>query len=61
MHGNLTLLANASYFTPVLSVLLSSLLFQVMPDANFWIGALLVTAGSLVCWWAVRTHTQAGN
>jgi drug/metabolite transporter (DMT)-like permease len=61
MHGNLTLLASASYFTPVLSVLLSSLLFQVMPDANFWIGALLVTAGSLVCWWAVRTRTQAGN
>ncbi|KRW58458.1 aromatic amino acid DMT transporter YddG [Pseudomonas sp. TTU2014-080ASC] len=59
MHGNLTLLASASYFTPVLSVLLSSLLFQVMPLASFWIGALMVTGGSLMCWWAVRASSKS--
>lgn len=51
-HGNLTLLATASYFTPLLSVLLSSLLLSMVPGMNFWIGALLVTSGSLVCWYA---------
>lgn len=53
-HGNLTLLATASYFTPLLSVLLSSILLQMMPGDNFWIGACLVTAGSLVCGIASR-------
>ena len=53
-HGNLTLLATASYFTPLLSVLLSSILLQMMPGDNFWIGAFLVTAGSLVCGIASR-------
>lgn len=54
MHGDLTILATASYFTPILSVLLSSLLFGVLLDASFWIGAAIVTAGSLLCWQATR-------
>lgn len=53
-HGNLTLLATASYFTPLLSVMLSSLLLDMLPGLNFWGGALLVTGGSLVCWVASR-------
>lgn len=54
IHGNLALLATASYFTPVLSVLLSSLLFGTLLDASFWVGAGIVTAGSLLCWYATR-------
>ena len=53
-HGNLTLLATASYFTPLLSVMLSSVLLDMLPGMNFWGGALLVTGGSLVCWVASR-------
>ncbi|MCX5568788.1 aromatic amino acid DMT transporter YddG [Kaistia nematophila] len=53
-HGNLTLMATASYFTPLLSVMLSSILLNMMPGMNFWGGALLVTGGSLVCWFASR-------
>lgn len=53
-HGNLTLMATASYFTPLLSVMLSSILLDMMPGMNFWGGALLVTGGSLVCWFASR-------
>ena len=53
-HGNLTLLATASYFTPLLSVMISSILLDMMPGMNFWSGALLVTGGSLVCWYASR-------
>ncbi|BCP53220.1 DMT transporter permease [Kaistia sp. 32K] len=53
-HGNLTLLATASYFTPLLSVMLSSFLLNMLPGLNFWGGAVLVTGGSLVCWRASR-------
>jgi drug/metabolite transporter (DMT)-like permease len=53
-HGNLTLMATASYFTPLLSVMISSILLDMMPGMNFWGGALLVTGGSLVCWYASR-------
>ncbi|QEI09494.1 drug/metabolite DMT transporter permease [Pigmentiphaga aceris] len=55
-HGNFTLLATASYFTPVLSALLASLWLGVRPGAGFFYGALMVTAGSLLCWWATRAR-----
>jgi drug/metabolite transporter (DMT)-like permease len=53
-HGNFTLLATGSYFTPVLSALMASLWLGVQPGAGFFAGAAMVTAGSLVCWWATR-------
>jgi drug/metabolite transporter (DMT)-like permease len=54
-HGNFTLLATGSYFTPVLSALIASLWLGVRPGAGFFAGAAMVTAGSLLCWWATRT------
>lgn len=54
LHGNLTLLASASYFAPVLSVATSSVIFLTMPAMNFWIGASIVTLGSLMCWASTR-------
>jgi drug/metabolite transporter (DMT)-like permease len=53
-HGNMTLLAVASYFTPVLSVLLASAWLKTAPGASFWTGVALVTLGSIVCWWSTR-------
>lgn len=53
-HGNLTLLATASYFTPVLSALLASLWLDLAPAVSFWQGVALITAGSLLCWLATR-------
>ncbi len=53
-HGTLAVLAAASYFTPVLSALMASLLLQVLPGWSFWQGVALVTLGSLICWWATR-------
>ena len=58
-HGKLAVLAAASYFTPVLSALAASLLLQVLPGWSFWQGVALVTAGSLICWWATRTPAPA--
>ncbi|TWD45278.1 aromatic amino acid DMT transporter YddG [Pantoea sp. SJZ147] len=53
-HGNLTLLAAASYFTPVLSALLASLWLGLTPPISFWQGVAMITAGSLICWLATR-------
>ncbi|MBA0215789.1 aromatic amino acid DMT transporter YddG [Pectobacterium brasiliense] len=54
-HGNLTLLATASYFTPVLSTLLAALWLNITPAISFWQGVVMVTAGSLLCWYATRS------
>ncbi|MFH8134348.1 aromatic amino acid DMT transporter YddG [Pantoea osteomyelitidis] len=53
-HGNLTLLASASYFTPVLSALLAALWLQLTPSLAFWQGVMMITLGSLICWLATR-------
>ncbi|UAY90150.1 aromatic amino acid DMT transporter YddG [Pectobacterium polaris] len=57
-HGNLTLLATASYFTPVLSTLLAAIWLNITPAISFWQGVAMVTAGSLLCWYATRTPTN---
>ncbi|GKX41981.1 aromatic amino acid exporter [Pectobacterium carotovorum subsp. carotovorum] len=57
-HGNLTLLATASYFTPVLSTLLAAFWLNITPAMSFWQGVAMVTAGSLLCWYATRTPTS---
>lgn len=58
-HGRIALLAVASYFTPVFSVLLASLWLSAPPSAAFWRGVAMVTAGSLLCWWATRRAERA--
>ena len=55
LHGNTTVLATCSYFTPVLSSLLSSFMLDTQLTLAFWKGALLVCAGSLLCWYSMRT------
>ncbi|WP_437217098.1 aromatic amino acid DMT transporter YddG [Pectobacterium sp. LFLA-215] len=57
-HGNLTLLATASYFTPVLSTLLAAIWLNITPAISFWQGVAMVTAGSLLCWYATRSSTD---
>ncbi|MBZ6067715.1 aromatic amino acid DMT transporter YddG [Aeromonas schubertii] len=53
--GNLTLLASASYFTPILSMVLASLWLGVTPGAGFFGGVAMVSLGSLLCWWGSRS------
>jgi drug/metabolite transporter (DMT)-like permease len=55
-HGNLTLLATTSYFTPVLSACFASLWLGIRPGSNFMYGVAMVTAGSLICWWSSRAR-----
>ena len=54
LRGNVTVLATASYFTPVFSAALAALLLQSPLPLTFWQGAALVCMGSIVCWLATR-------
>lgn len=60
LRGNLTLLATASYCAPVLSSAFAALWLGAHLTAQFWQGAVLVTAGSLMCWQATRQRRQDG-
>lgn len=59
LHGNVTLLAGASYFTPVLSAALAAVLLRVPLSAAFWAGAGMVCAGAVLCWFATRGRANA--
>lgn len=54
LDGNVTILTGASYFIPVLSSALSSVLLSTALGLSFWQGALMVCAGSILCWLATR-------
>jgi drug/metabolite transporter (DMT)-like permease len=52
LHGNVTILAGASYFIPVLSAALSTLLLRAPLSLAFWQGAAMVCGGAILCWLA---------
>lgn len=56
LHGNVTILAGASYFIPVLSSALSALLLRTPLSWAFWQGAGMVCGGAILCWLATRTQ-----
>ena len=58
-RGNLTVLAGASYFIPVLSAVVSSFLISAPLSMTFWQGAGMVCLGSIVCWLATRKKRMA--
>jgi drug/metabolite transporter (DMT)-like permease len=59
LHGNVTILAGASYFTPVLSAALAALVLGVPLTASFWLGACMVCGGAILCWRATRVTDKA--
>lgn len=54
LHGNVTVLAGASYFIPVFSAALAAVLLHAPLSLAFWKGASMVVAGSILCWLATR-------
>jgi len=54
LHGNVTILAGASYFIPVFSAALSMLLLRTPLSLAFWQGAAMVCGGAILCWLATR-------
>ena len=54
LHGNVSILAGASYFIPVLSAALAAMLLSTPLSISFWQGASMVCIGSILCWLATR-------
>ncbi len=61
LHGNVTILAGASYFIPVLSAALAALVLSAPLSLTFWQGASMVCAGSILCWFATRSRSPRGS
>lgn len=57
LHGNVTVLATASYFIPVVSAMLAAVILNSALTIYFWQGAAMVSLGSLLCWWATRVKS----
>lgn len=53
-YGNVTILAGASYFIPIISAFLSSILLNLTLTYSFWQGTGLVCFGAMLCWLATR-------
>lgn len=51
LHGNMETLALGSYATPILSTASGTVLLGVALGAPFWVGVILVVAGSLINVW----------
>ena len=51
--GNLLLVVACSYFTPLLSTMVSCMYLKVSPSPKLWIGCLLLVSGSLITWRSV--------
>jgi len=58
LHGNVTVLAGASYFIPVFSAALSTLLLNAPLPLSFWQGAAMVCGGAILCWLATRAKRK---
>ncbi|MGF1754293.1 aromatic amino acid DMT transporter YddG [Vibrio makurazakiensis] len=59
LGGNMVLLATLSYFTPIFSTFLSSLILGIALTDTFWQGVVMVTLGSLACWWVTRDKVSS--
>ncbi|PZX26885.1 putative transmembrane protein [Cupriavidus phytorum] len=58
LHGNVSVLAGASYCIPVLSAALAAALLHAPLSFAFWKGAAMVGGGSILCWLATRGKGQ---
>lgn len=54
--GNLLLVVVCSYFTPLLSTVVSAVYLKVSPSPRLWVGCLLLVSGSLITWRSVSNR-----
>lgn len=52
--GNMSLVAAASYGTPLLSTVISCLYLGVIAGRSLWVGCVLLIGGSLLSWVSIR-------
>ena len=58
LYGNVSILASASYFTPILSSVLASLFLNAPLSVSFWQGVCMVCLGSVLCWQATKNQSS---
>ncbi|MEZ3501372.1 aromatic amino acid DMT transporter YddG [Pantoea sp. KPR_PJ] len=58
LHGNVNLLAAASYFIPIISSVLAAVILSSSLTFAFWQGTAMVCLGSLLCWWSTRSSER---
>ena len=56
--GNIILVVSFSYFTPLLSIIISSLYLQVAVKANLWIACAMVIVGAIICKLSIIDNTS---
>lgn len=59
--GNLLLVAAMSYFTPLLSTVLSCAYLRVSPGPGLWIGCVLLVCGSILTWHSMSEDPMHGR
>ena len=59
--GNLLLVIACSYFTPLLSTVVSCAYLSVSPSPKLWVGCVLLVSGSLVTWRSVSDQPVASS
>ena len=57
-RGDVVLVAAFSYFTPLLSTLISCLYLHVLPGKGIWIGCALLVAGSFLSWKSIENAPE---
>ena len=56
--GKIILVASLSYFTPLLSIIISSLYLQVAVKTNLWMACALVIVGAVICKFSIIDKTK---
>jgi len=56
--GNIILVASLSYFTPLLSIIISSLYLQIVIKPSLWIACGLVITGAVICKFSIIDKTK---
>lgn len=59
--GNLLLVVAISYFTPLLSTMLSCAYLKVSPGPRLWLGCILLVCGSLLTWRSISDQPAHGR
>ena len=59
-RGNLLLVVTGSYFTPLLSTVVSCTYLSVAPSPRLWFGCVLLVSGSLVTWRSISVASVSG-
>lgn len=60
-RGDIVLVTSASYLTPLLSTLISTLYLGVAAGPQLWVGAVLVVLGAVACRLALRSAADLKN